>query len=62
MDVLNRIIEKIMKLEHGQEYYHHYDKALPSQRALAEIVNAVDPEIDFIVIETINGYRFIRTR
>lgn len=62
MDVLNKILEKIMTLEHGQEYYHHYDKALPSQKALAEIVNAIDVDVDFIVIETINGYRFIRTR
>lgn len=60
--VLRELLEKVVMLEVGQELYQCFLSALPKTRELQDIVNGIDPEVDYSVIETINGYRFVRTR
>ena len=59
---LSLLMEKVAGLEVGQEHYQHYLSALPKTGELSELANGISPEMDFKVCETINGYRFIRTR
>lgn len=60
--VLRELLEKVVALEVGQELYQCFLSALPNTRELQEMLNGIDPDIDYTVHETINGYRFIRTR
>ena len=60
--VLRELLEKVVMLEVGQELYQCFLSALPKTSELQDIVNGIDPEVDYRVIETINGYRFVRTR
>lgn len=60
--VLRELLEKVVALEVGQELYQNFLSSLPTTRELEEIVNGIDPDTGYTVHETINGYRFIRTR
>ena len=60
--VLRELLEKVVTLEVGQELYQCFLSALPKTSELQDIVNGIDPEVDYRVIETINGNRFVRTR
>ena len=60
--VLRELLEKVVTLEVGQELYQCFLSALPKTSELQDIVNGIDLDVDYRVIETINGYRFIRTR
>lgn len=59
---VGRLIEKVVTLEVGQEYYQHHLSELPKTPELSDIVNSISPDMDFRVYTTINGYIFIRTR
>lgn len=60
--VLKELMQKIAELEVGQEHYQIFLSALPRTAELRDLANSLSPEMDFTVFETINGYRFIRTR
>lgn len=60
--VIRELIEKVAALDVGQEHYQHYLSALPKTAELRELANGLSPDMDFSVFETINGYRFVRTR
>lgn len=60
--VIRELMEKVASLEVGQEHYQHYLSALPRTEELRDLANGLSPDMDFNVCETINGYRFIRTR
>lgn len=60
--VLKELMQKIAALEVGQEHYQIFLSSLPRTAELRELANSLSPDMDFTVYETINGYRFIRTR
>ncbi len=60
--VLKELMQKIAALDVGQEHYQVFLSALPRTAELRELANSLSPDMDFTVYETINGYRFIRTR
>lgn len=60
--VLKELMEKVAALDVGQEHYQIFLSALPRTAELRDLANSLSPEMDFTVYETINGYRFIRTR
>lgn len=60
--VIRELMEKVAALEVGQEHYQHFLSALPKADELRDLANGLSPDMDFNVFETINGYRFIRTR
>jgi hypothetical protein len=60
--LIRELMEKVSALEVGQEHYQHFLSALPKTDELRQLANRLSPDMDFNVFETINGYRFIRTR
>lgn len=60
--LIRELMEKVAALEVGQEHYQHFLSALPKTDELRQLANRLSPDMDFNVFETINGYRFIRTR
>lgn len=62
VSMLKDLMERVVALDVGEELYQHYLSALPPVNELRELANGISPEMDFTVHETINGYRFIRTR
>lgn len=60
--VLKEFVEKVIVLEVGEEFYQTFLSALPKTPLLRELLNGLDPERDFSICETINGYRVKRTR
>lgn len=61
-NALKKLMEKVVALDVGEELYQCYLSALPPVTELRELVNGISPEMDFVVHNTINGYRFIRVR
>lgn len=59
---IRELMEKVAALEVGQEHCQHFLSALPKTNELRDLANGLSPDMDFDVCETINGYRFIRTR
>lgn len=59
---IRELMEKVAALEVGQEHYQYFLSALPKTDELRDLANGLSPDMDFNVFETINGYRFIRTR
>lgn len=60
--VLREFVEKVIALQVGEELYQVFLSALPKTPLLRELLNGLDPERDFSICETINGYRVRRTR
>lgn len=60
--LLKELMRKVAALEVGQEHYQCYQSALPRTSELRVLANSLSPDKDFTVFDTINGYRFIRTR
>lgn len=60
--LIRELMEKVAALDVGQEHYQHFLSALPKADELRQLANRLSPDMDFNVFETINGYRFIRTR
>lgn len=59
---IRELMEKVAALEVGQEHYQHFLSAIPKTNELRDLANGLSPDMDFNVFETLNGYRFIRTR
>lgn len=60
--VLKDFVEKVLRLDIGEELYQHYLSTLPKTPLLRELLNGLDPSKDYSISETINGYRVVRKR
>lgn len=60
--VLREFLEKVVALEVNEVFYQNFLSALPKTHLLRELLNGLDPERDYTICETINGYSVKRTR